>query len=210
MTWNYFLYLKVFNLKKKRTVDPLYWHFRRNRSRGDRIAISIKSDNVGRTWSWKAGKETYPKNWVCFTFSSYFLVSVVLDVVLSPIVAWTRKTILTMRRFCEKTNDLIRPQVPIINYWIWNIHFWYLVINPSSVHSSPKLRNDNCYNNNVLSLPRQYFKALMLVGPSKCLTQIIQIKLNRVKDPILPAANQLAIYMLGRGFELGTTENKSS
>ena len=50
----------------------------------------------------------------------------------------------------------------------------------------------------------------MLVGPSKCLIQIIQIKLNRVKDPILPAANQLAIYMLGQGFELGTTENKSS
>ena len=76
------------------------------------------------------------------------------------------------------------PQVPIINYWIWNIHFWYLIINPSSVYSSPKLRNDNCYNNNVLSLPRQYFKALMLVGPSKCLIQIIQIKLNWVKHPI--------------------------
>ena len=58
--------------------------------------------------------------------------------------------------------------------------------------------------------PRQYFKALMLVGPSKCLKQIIQIKLNRVKDPILPEANQLAIYLLGRGFELGTAENKSS
>ena len=58
--------------------------------------------------------------------------------------------------------------------------------------------------------PRQYFKALMLVGPNKCLRQIIQIKLNRVKDPIWPEANQLAIYMLGRGFELGTTEKKSS
>ena len=58
--------------------------------------------------------------------------------------------------------------------------------------------------------PRQYFKALMLVGPSKCLKQIIQIKLNRVKDTILPEANQLAIYMLGRGFELGTTVNRSS
>ena len=58
--------------------------------------------------------------------------------------------------------------------------------------------------------PRQYFKALILVGPSKCLKQVIQIKLNRVKDPTWPKANQLAIYMLGRGFELGTTENKSS
>ena len=58
--------------------------------------------------------------------------------------------------------------------------------------------------------PRQYFKALMLVGPSKCLKQIIQIKLNRVKDPIWPEANQLAIYKRGRGFELGTTQIKSS
>ena len=58
--------------------------------------------------------------------------------------------------------------------------------------------------------PRHYFKGLMLVGPCKCLKQIIQIKLNRVKDPIWPEANQLAIYKLGRGFELGTTVNKSS
>ena len=43
----------------------------------------------------------------------------------------------------------------------------------------------------------------MLVGPSKCLKQIIQIELNRVKHP-WPEANQLAIYKHGRGFELGT------
>ena len=37
--------------------------------------------------------------------------------------------------------------------------------------------------------PRQYFEALMLVGPGKCLKQIIQIKLNGVRDPIWPEAN---------------------
>ena len=50
----------------------------------------------------------------------------------------------------------------------------------------------------------------MLVGPSKCLKQIIQIELNRVKNPNWPEANQLAIYKHGQGFELGTTVNKSS
>ena len=37
-----------------------------------------------------------------------------------------------------------------------------------------------------------------------------QIKLNRVKNPNWPEANQLAIYKRNRGFELGTTVNKSS
>ena len=50
----------------------------------------------------------------------------------------------------------------------------------------------------------------MLVGPSKCLKQIKQFELNRVKNPNWPEANQLAIYKHGRGFELGTTMNKSS
>ena len=50
----------------------------------------------------------------------------------------------------------------------------------------------------------------MLVGPSKCLKQIIQIELNRVKNPNWLEANQLAIYKHGQGFELGTTVNKSS
>ena len=50
----------------------------------------------------------------------------------------------------------------------------------------------------------------MLVGPSKCLKQIIQIELNRVKNPNWREANQLAIYKRGGGFELGTTVNKSS
>ena len=52
--------------------------------------------------------------------------------------------------------------------------------------------------------------ALMLVGPSKWLKQIIQIELDRVKNPNWPEENQLAIYKNGRGFELGTTVNKSS
>ena len=42
----------------------------------------------------------------------------------------------------------------------------------------------------------------MLVGPSKCLKQTIQIGLNRVKNPNWPEANQLAIYKHGRGFKL--------
>ena len=48
----------------------------------------------------------------------------------------------------------------------------------------------------------------MLVGPSKYLKQIIQIELNRVKNPNWPEANQLAIYKRGRGFELETTVNR--
>ena len=35
------------------------------------------------------------------------------------------------------------------------------------------------------------------------------IKLNRVKNPNWPEANQLAIYKHGRGFELVTTVNES-
>jgi len=50
----------------------------------------------------------------------------------------------------------------------------------------------------------------MQVGPRKYLKQIIQIELNRVKNPNWPEANQLPIYKPGRGFELGTTLNKSS
>ena len=57
-------------------------------------------------------------------------------------------------------------------------------------------------------LPSAVFIALMLVGPSKSLKQIIWIKHNRVKNPSWLEANQLAIYRHGRGFELGTTENK--
>ena len=51
----------------------------------------------------------------------------------------------------------------------------------------------------------------MLVGHAeKYLKQIIQIEHNRVKNPNWPKASLLAIYKRGRGFELGTTENKSS
>ena len=45
----------------------------------------------------------------------------------------------------------------------------------------------------------------MLVGRENVLKQKIQIKLNRVKNPNWPKANQLAIYKRGRGFKLGTT-----
>ena len=50
----------------------------------------------------------------------------------------------------------------------------------------------------------------MLMGPSKCLKQKIQIEVNRVKNPNWPEASQLAIYKRDRGFELGTTEYKFS
>ena len=50
----------------------------------------------------------------------------------------------------------------------------------------------------------------MLVGPTKWLKHIIQIKHNRAKNPNCPEANQLAIYKQRRGFELGGTVKKSS
>ena len=60
----------------------------------------------------------------------------------------------------------------------------------------------------LIYLPSAVFIALMLVGPSKWLKQIIQIELNRVKNPNWPEANlQLAIYKRGQGFELKTTVN---
>ena len=52
------------------------------------------------------------------------------------------------------------------------------------------------------------FIAHVLVGLSKQLKQIIQIKHNIVKNPNWPEANQLAIYKRGRGFELGRTEKQ--
>ena len=39
---------------------------------------------------------------------------------------------------------------------------------------------------------------------------IIQTKYNMAKNPNWQEANRLAIYKRGWGFELGTTENKSS
>ena len=50
----------------------------------------------------------------------------------------------------------------------------------------------------------------MLVWPSKFMKQVIQIELNRVKNPNGREANQLAIYKHGRGFKLYSTMNKSS
>ena len=51
-----------------------------------------------------------------------------------------------------------------------------------------KQAHEICY------LPSAVFIALMLVGPGKCLKQIIQIKPKRVKNPNWREANQLAIY----------------
>ena len=59
-------------------------------------------------------------------------------------------------------------------------------------------------------LPSTVFLSLSIVGPSKCLKRIIQTKVNRAKNPKWPEANQLAICKHGRGFEIGTTENKST
>ena len=48
--------------------------------------------------------------------------------------------------------------------------------------------------------PWQYW-FIALIGPSKCLKQIFQRKVNRVKNPNWPESNQLAIYDRGRGFD---------
>ena len=56
----------------------------------------------------------------------------------------------------------------------------------------------------ILCLPLAVYIALMLVHPSKCLKQIIQKKLNRVKNPNWPEPNQLVIL------QAWTTVNKSS
>ena len=50
----------------------------------------------------------------------------------------------------------------------------------------------------------------MLVDPTKWLKQIIQNKHNGVKNPKWLETNQLSIYKRRRGFELGTTVNKSN
>ena len=71
-----------------------------------------------------------------------------------------------------------------------------LILNKSIIPGEKK----PCY------LPSAVFIALMLVGPSKSLKQIIWIKHNRVKNPSWLEANQLAIYKHGRGFELGASE----
>ena len=49
-----------------------------------------------------------------------------------------------------------------------------------------------------------------LWGFSEIMNPIIQTKYNMAKNPNWQEANWLAIYKRGRGFELGTTENKSS
>ena len=84
----------------------------------------------------------------------------------------------------------------------------------ATFHERSKCRgiNKKIKIKNVCFLPSAVFKALMLVGPSKVLTQINQTKHKRIKkDPKWSEANQLAIlYKRGRGFELATTVNKSS
>ena len=67
-----------------------------------------------------------------------------------------------------------------------------------------KQAHEICY------LPSAVFIALMLVGPGKCLKQIIQIKPKRVKNPNWREPNQLVIYQHSRGCELRTTVNKSN
>ena len=57
-------------------------------------------------------------------------------------------------------------------------------------------------------MPSAAFIAQVLVRPSKQLKQIFQIKHNIVKNPNWPEANQLAIYMRGRRFELRATEKQ--
>ena len=57
--------------------------------------------------------------------------------------------------------------------------------------------------------PRQYW-FIALIGPSKCLKQIFQMKVNRVKNPNWPETNQLAILQAWSGIRSGLTENKSS
>ena len=53
-------------------------------------------------------------------------------------------------------------------------------------------------NKKICYLPSALFIALiMLVGPRKCLKQIIQIKCDRVKKPNCPEPNHLAIYKHG-------------
>ena len=75
---------------------------------------------------------------------------------------------------------------------------------PKDGGGSFKQAHEICY------LPSAVFIALMLVGPGKCLKQIIQIKPKRVKNPNWRKANQLAIYQHSRACELRTTVNKSS
>ena len=83
--------------------------------------------------------------------------------------------------------------------------------NNNNNYNNNNSNNNNNNNNNIkfLYLPSSVFIALMLVPPCKCLKQIIQIKLNRVKNPNCPEANQLAFYKHGRGFKLANTMNKS-
>ena len=76
---------------------------------------------------------------------------------------------------------------------------------PAKCHERATLKKKKL---NDLYLPSAVFIAQVLVGPSKQLKQIIQIEHNIVKNPNWPEANQLAIYKLGRGFELGPTEKQ--
>ena len=54
------------------------------------------------------------------------------------------------------------------------------------------------------------FNAFASLKCSKNASIMYKSLLNRVQNPNWPEANQLAIYKHGRGFELGTTVNKSS
>ena len=86
-----------------------------------------------------------------------------------------------------------------------------VIVMKNTAHCDDDNNNNNNNNNNIkfLYLPSSVSIALILVAPCKCLKQIIQIKLNRVKNPNWPEANQLAFYKHGRGFKLANTMNKS-
>ena len=71
------------------------------------------------------------------------------------------------------------------------------------------MKPNDSNNNNITLFTLGSIIALMLVGPSKCLKQIIQMKLNRVKYSNWLVASLLDICKHRRGFELGATDNKS-
>ena len=82
--------------------------------------------------------------------------------------------------------------------------------------SRNRFRSDKISENYliIVTIPSLTLSSIYSINASvaeQFLKQIrIQIKHNRVKNPNWPEANHLAFRKLGRGFELGTTENKSN
>ena len=70
-----------------------------------------------------------------------------------------------------------------------------------------------CCKNQLIIIPLFTLGSIYSTNASGAeeIPEIIKIDLKRVKNPYWPEANQLAtVYKHGRGFELGTTVNKSS